>query len=115
VIGTIGWLIYLSFSVMFLFLGFETYLIVIIVVGSFGCGLIMSLYYNSLNNYVNICGQRDNKVNLYFGINISTVQCSNIIGNGISAILIQPLGQQTYSIVMLCLAGLVAFFFIFVR
>ena len=115
IIGTIGWLVFLSFSVMFLFLGFQTYLIIIIVVGSFGCGLVMSLYYMSLNNYVNVCGQRDNKTNFYFGLNISMVQCSNIIGNGISAILIQPLGQKTYSIVMLCLAALVAFFFIFVR
>ena len=69
----------------------------------------------SLNNYVNICGQRDNKANFYFGLSISMVQCSNIIGNGISAILIQPLGQKTYSLVMLCLAAFVAFFFMFVK
>ena len=38
-----------------------------------------------------------------------------LIGNGISAILIQPLGQKTYSLVMLCLAAFVAFFFMFVK
>jgi len=42
----------------------------------------------SLNNYVNTCGKIDNSTNLYFGISVTIVQCSNIVGNGISAILI---------------------------
>jgi MFS family permease len=86
--GSMGWNIFLSFSVMFLFIGFSNLVIAVILVGSLGCGFLMSAYYNGLNNYVNECGKRDNKTNSYFGINICINQCSNIIGNALSAILI---------------------------
>jgi len=75
----------------------------------------MSTYYNSLNNYVNILGQVDNSSTLYFGISVSIIQCSNIVGNGVSALLIEPLGQKTYSIVMLSLIIFIAALFIFVK
>ena len=87
-IGAMGWNIFLSFSVMFLFIGFSDFVIVIIIIGSLACGLLMSAYYNGLNNYVNECGKRDNKTNFYFGINICINQTSNIIGNALSALLI---------------------------
>jgi MFS family permease len=86
--GTMGWNIYLSFSVMFLFIGFSNALNAVILIGSFVCGLIMSFFYIGVNNYVNECGKIDNKIGAYFGINICIVQISNIAGNGLSAVLI---------------------------
>lgn len=52
-IGAFGWIIFISFSVMFLFVGFSSTIILIILVGSFICGFIISPYYNGINNYVN--------------------------------------------------------------
>jgi hypothetical protein len=51
--GAMGWNVYLTFSVLFLFIGFSNLIIVIILFGSLLCGLTVSLYYNSLNNYIN--------------------------------------------------------------
>jgi len=86
--GAMGWNIYLSFSVMFLFIGFSNTLIAVILLGSLICGFIMSVLYNGINNYVNECGKIDNKVGAYFGISTCIVQCSNIVGNAVSAVLI---------------------------
>ncbi len=87
-IGSMGWNIFLSFSVMFLFIGFSNFVIILIMVGSLGCGILMSAFYNGINNYINECGKRDNKLNSYFGINICINQTSNIVGNALSALLI---------------------------
>lgn len=51
--GAMGWNVFLAFSVIFLFVGFSNYVIVIILVGSLLCGVLLSSYYNGLNNYVN--------------------------------------------------------------
>lgn len=51
--GSMGWNIFLTFSVMFLFIGFSDLIIVVIIGGSLLCGLLMSAYYNGLNNFVN--------------------------------------------------------------
>lgn len=48
-----GWNIFLSFSVVFLFVGFSDLVTVIIPVGSLFCGFLLSTYYNGTNNYVN--------------------------------------------------------------
>jgi hypothetical protein len=52
-LGSVGWDIYCTFSVMFLFVGFENYINAVIIVSSLICGLIVSLFYNGLFNYIN--------------------------------------------------------------
>lgn len=52
-IGAFGWIIFISFSVMFLFIGFSTLIIGVILIGSLLCGIIVSFYYNGMYNYVN--------------------------------------------------------------
>lgn len=51
--GAMGWNIYISFSVMFLFIGFSNTLIAVILLGSLLCGFIVSVFYIGINNYVN--------------------------------------------------------------
>jgi hypothetical protein len=51
--GAMGWNTYLTFSVLFLFIGFSDLIVIIILVGSLLCGLANSVYYNSLSNYIN--------------------------------------------------------------
>jgi hypothetical protein len=51
--GVMGWNIFLSFSVMFLFIGFSDLVIVVIIIGSLAAGFLISAYYNGLNNFVN--------------------------------------------------------------
>lgn len=113
--GSMGWNIFLTFSVMFLFIGFSDLVIGVIIIGSLGCGFLMSGYYNGLNNFVNECGKRDNKTSSYFGINICINQCSNIVGNALSALLIKPLGQKAYSFVMLGLSIAVSLLFLLAK
>lgn len=52
-IGSLGWDLYVTFSVIFLFIGFESYIIAIIIVGSMISGLTASTFYNGVFNYVN--------------------------------------------------------------
>lgn len=113
--GAIGWDIFCAFSVMFLFIGFENYINAIIIIGSFVCGLIVSMYYNGVFNFVNECGRRDKKTKTYFGINLCFNQSSNIVGNASSFIMIKPLGQKVYSCVMLGVGILVSVFFLFFK
>ena len=75
----------------------------VIIVGSLACGVTVSMYYNGINNYVGDCARKDNRVEMYFGLNTCIIQCANIVGNGLSALLIEPLGQKVYSCVMLAL------------
>ena len=113
--GAMGWNIFLTFSVLFLFVGFSNLVVVIILAGSLVCGLMLSTYYNGLNNYVNECGKRDDKANGYFGLSICIVECSNIIGKALSAALIKPLGQKTYSFVMLSLNILISLLYLLTK
>lgn len=110
--GAIGWDIFCAFSVMFLFIGFENYINAIIIVGSFVCGLIVSMYYNGTFNFVSECGRRDKKIKTYFGINMCFNQSSNILGNASSSLMIKPLGQKLYSFVMLGVGILVSLTFL---
>ena len=99
--GALGWDVFIAFSVIFLYIGFEDYVVGIIAVGSLVCGLTVSLYYNGIFNYVNECGKRDSSVEKYFGINLCFNQSSNVVGNAFSWFLIEPLGQKVYSLVMM--------------
>ena len=44
-------------------------------------------------NYFNECGERDGRTKQYFGIALCMNQSSNIVGGGLSALLIEPLKQ----------------------
>ena len=102
--GGLGWDIFCTFSVLFLFIGFESYINAIIIIGSLICGFIISIYYNSFFNYVNECGKRDKSTKIYIGIALCINQSANITGNGLSSLLIRPLGQKVYSLLMLSLS-----------
>ena len=69
-LGAQGWNVFCSFSVIFLFFGFQDYVLVVIIVGSFVAGLLASVYYNGMFNYLNECGRRDEQSQRYFGINM---------------------------------------------
>lgn len=114
-LGGLGWVVYISFSVLFLFVGFSEEIIIIIIAGSVICGCVVSLYYNGLHNYVNECGKADNRTHAYFGLATCIFQTSNALGNTLSAFLIVPLGQQTYSVLMLGLIFLIVLLFWFVK
>lgn len=70
-------------------------------IGSFISGIIVSMFYNAQFNYVNTCADIDNEKYLYFGLSMCIVQSANIVGNTISALLIEKLGQENYAVVML--------------
>ena len=111
-LGAQGWNVFCSFSVIFLFFGFQDYVLVVIIVGSFVAGLLASAYYNGMFNYLNECGRRDEQSQRYFGINMCFNQSSNIVGNALSAVLIEPFGQKVYSLLMLALAFLLSLVFL---
>ena len=107
--------VFCAFSVMFLFIGFQDFINVIIIIGSLLCGLVVSLFYNGVFNYINECGKRDKRTKMYFGLCICINQSATLIGNGLSAVLIQPFGQKLYSVFMLGLGVLSSMSMIFVK
>ena len=52
-IGALGWDGYIALSVLFLFIGFSSWVNSVIVIGSLVCGVTVSLFYNGFFNYVN--------------------------------------------------------------
>jgi len=52
-VGALGWDGYIGLSVLFLFIGFSSWINIVIVIGSLICGLTVSLFYNGFFNYVN--------------------------------------------------------------
>ncbi len=113
--GAVGWDIFIAFSVVFLYIGFEDYVIGVIGVGSLVCGLVVSAYYNGVFNYVNECGKRDGSVERYFGVNLCFNQSSNVVGNALSWFLIEPLGQKVYSLVMMGVGIAFSFCFLLLK
>ena len=113
--GALGWDVFIAFSVIFLYIGFEDYVVGIIAVGSLVCGLTVSLYYNGIFNYLNECGKRDSSVEKYFGINLCFNQSSNVVGNAFSWFLIEPLGQKVYSLVMMGAGVAISFGFLLLK
>jgi hypothetical protein len=87
-------------SLIFMKLGFSTAVEILIFILSFIGGSICSVFYNSQFNYINYLSQIDKREVKYFGINMGLVQSSNIFGNLLSSILIQPIGQFLYVVVM---------------
>ena len=112
-VGALGWDGYIGLSVLFLFIGFSNWVNAVIVIGSLICGITVSLFYNGIFNYVNECGIRDSCIEKYFGISLCINQSANLLGGAFSAILVQPLGQKIYSLLMLAIsiAATISFFF----
>jgi hypothetical protein len=98
--GSLGYTIFIGMEVVFLTLGFGLFVEVGVLIGSFVAGIVVSAFYNAQFNYVNTCSKIDNEKTKYFGINLSIGQSANILGNLVSALLITPLGQYNYAIVM---------------
>jgi len=113
--GALGWDLYCTFSVIFLFVGFETYVNAIIIIGSLVCGLTVSVFYNGIFNYFNECGKRDRRTKQYFGLSLCIQQSANLLGGGMSSLFIEPLGQKNYSLLMLGLSIVSSGTFIFVK
>lgn len=114
-IGSLGWTLFIGLIVLFLHIGFSTVVEVCLIIGSFVSGLLVSVFYNSIFNYVNECTRQDKQQSKYFGINMSLTQTSNIVGNVASALLIAPLTQNVYAIVMNVVIFLISLGFIPVK
>jgi hypothetical protein len=113
--GALGWDVYCTFSVIFLFVGFEIYVNAIIIIGSLVCGLTVSVFYNGIFNYFNECGKRDRRTKQYFGMSLCIQQSANLLGGGMSSLLIEPLGQKTYALLMLGLSIVSSGSFAFIK
>lgn len=114
-LGSFGYTIFIGLAVIFLKVGFSTNVQIILLVGSFIAGLIVSAFYNGQFNYINTCSEIDNQKTKYFGLNMAISQSSNILGNAISTILIKPLGQFTYAVTMDIAVFAISLFFLFAK
>jgi hypothetical protein len=59
-IGSFGYTIFIGLAVIFLKVGFSTSIQIVLLVGSFIAGLIVSAFYNGQFNYINTCSEIDN-------------------------------------------------------
>lgn len=58
------------------------------------------MFYNSQFNYLNVCSEIDNEETKYFGVSMCITQSANILGNLVSAVMIEPVGQFNYAVIM---------------
>ena len=86
--GSFGHIIYIAIGLVFMKLSFTAGSLTLILIGSFIGGLITSLFFNSLYNYVNVLSKIDQRELKYFGILTGAFAASNIYGNILSALLI---------------------------
>ena len=87
-LGNFGYMIYISMGLIFMKLSFTGGSLTMIMIGSLIGGLIVSVFYNSLYNYVNVLSRIDNRELKYFGILQGITQACNVYGNILSAFLI---------------------------
>ena len=99
-LGSFGYIIFITMSLVSLKLAFSPLAIVLTMVGSLVAGIIASVLYNSEYNYQNCLARIDHQEVKYFGILLMFNQASYVSGNVLSALLIQPLGQFNYVLVM---------------
>ena len=115
VCGNFGYITYIAMGLVFMKLSFTGGSLTLILVGSLIGGLISSIFYNSLYNYVNVLARIDQRELKYFGILQAITQSCNIYGNVLSALLIQPLGQFNYVLIMDILIFVFGLFFLGLR
>lgn len=113
--GAFGYITFCCLGLIFLKIGFSTGTLILIFVLSFLAGLLCSIFYNTQFNYINTLAKVDKREVKYFGINMGIVQSCNIIGNLLSAVLITPLGQFYYVLVMDAAILGVSFLFLFFK
>ena len=113
-VGSFGYTLFISMGLIFVKIGFTELVQVLIFVGSFISGLIVSVFYNTQFNYINFLSKIDGQSVKYFGINMGMVQSSNLFGNFLSWLLIKPLGQFFYLVVMDIIVFLTSFGYMFV-
>jgi hypothetical protein len=114
-LGSFGNTAFVSLIFLFLEVGFTEAITIVFVVGSLLAGLVTSIFYVGMFNYINTCSKIDNEWTKYFAINLCFVQSANLLGNTISAILIEPLGQTTYSLTMSCVIFACSLLFLTVK
>ena len=114
-VGNFGYMTYILMGLVFMKLSFTAGSLTLILIGSLIGGLIASVFYNSLYNYVNVLSRIDNRELKYFGILQGITQACNVYGNVLSALLIQPLGQFYYVLIMAVLIIFFSLFFLGVR
>ena len=112
-VGALGYTLFISMGLIFIRIGFTETVQVLIFVGSFVSGLIVSVFYNSQFNYINALSKVDKQEVKYFGINMGMVQSSNLFGNSLSWLLIKPLGQFYFVLTMDIIVFVVSFGFFF--
>ena len=113
--SSLAFLAYIGMEILFLKVGISTFIEITILIVSFLAGIVLSALYNGQFNYLNRCSQLDKEPYKYFGINLAIAQSANILGNVVSALLITPLGQLTYAIVMFFVMLAICCCFLFVK
>lgn len=112
-IGSLGYIIFISLGLIFIKIGFSLQVQIIIFVLSFISGGMCSIFYNTQFNYINVLSKIDNREIKYFGINMGFAQSSSIFGNLISSVLIKNLSQFTTVLIMDIIAICSSLFFFF--
>ena len=114
-VGSFGYIIFIAMSLISFKLTYSAPAIALIMVGSLVAGAFSSILYNSEYNYQNCLAQIDRQEVKYFGILLMFTQASFVSGNVLSALLIQPLGQFDYVLVMEVALLLISLLFLLVR
>ena len=114
-IGSFGYTIFIGMGLVFMKIEFTAGALVLIEVGSFVGGLFSSLFYNSQYNYVHTLSVIDRQEVKYFGVSLMLIQGANLIGSLLSSLLIKPLGQFNYVLVMDVGIFVISLFFLAVR
>jgi hypothetical protein len=58
-LGSLGYTLFIGLAVVFLKIDFTMIIQVFIIVGSFVSGVVVSMFYNSQFNYLNVCSEID--------------------------------------------------------
>jgi hypothetical protein len=114
-IGSLSFTLLVSISIIFLKRGFTLLIETIIFIISFIAGCLCSIFYNAQFHYINLLSQIDNNSIKYFGINMSFAQSSNIFGNLLSSLIIQPLGQFNTYLTLLILIFITSLFYLLIN
>ena len=114
-VGSFGYTLFIATGLIFMKMYFTAGALTLICIGSFIGGLIVSVLYNSQFNYTNTLAKIDGEEVKYFGILGVFTQASNVYGSFLSAMLIGPLGQFHYVIVMDAAIFAISFFFLFLK
>ena len=111
-VGSFGNTLYIATGVAFMLLSFTTPTLILIMLGSFAGGCLASVFFAAEYNYVNTLSRIDGQEVKYFGMLLMFNQVANVFGNILSSLLIEPLGQFNYLVVMVSIIVLVSFLYL---